>query len=580
MAVVLVIFAPMLAMVAFRGVQLIRLSEDAANERTRRQLDTVVAKMAVLTEQERSLLKTLSFVPEIAGAAVRAGKTSPLVSPLLAKILSASAINTTILIADKDGKLLGSGNSKADFGVGDRQYFRHAIDRRRFSVGGFMVSRSMAVPAMAFAYPVVDQRGNIDQVLIASVRLDSLEDILQPIGTGAGVGIEVFDLEGKRLFREPADQAHPLGVVVSAALRALAVSSEEEASARGTDGGEVRRISRSLSLGDGSSPYAFVAAEVDASVAARDAARRLAFDLAFTVAAGLAAAIAAEVFGNLSIASRISRLAAASRRYRDGDLSGRVVLGGPTDEISELADSFNEMVDSIRERDEEMRIRNDSLRIALAERESLLMQVHHRVKNNLQILASIIDLRANSFAEAGAGRQIIELEDRIQAMALLHDHLFGDSGFNPEVDFASYLESLVANLLESYPEVAAWVDVEFSVSEVRLRLDDALPLGLLAAEIISNSLKWAYPSGNYGRIRIALEADAEVYVLKLEDDGVGMPPGLDPDTTLSTGLQVVRALAQQLHGSYSFSRILPSGTAFALSIPAAPTPVSSATQQS
>jgi two-component sensor histidine kinase len=439
-----------------------------------------------------------------------------------------------------------------------------------------MVSRSMAVPAIAFAYPVVGMRGNVSQVLIASVRLDSLEGILRPLEIGAGVGIEVFDLEGRRLFREPSDPAHPLGEVVSSALRTLAVSREEEASGRGKGGGEIRRISRSLSLGDGSSPYAFAAAEVDVSAAAREAAKRLAFDIAFTVAAGLAAAVAAEVFGNLSIASRISRLAAASRRYRDGDFAGRVILRGPSDEISELADSFNEMVDSIRRRDEQMRIRNESLRNALAERESLLMQVHHRVKNNLQIIASIIDLRAGSFAQAGAGRQIVELEDRIQAMALLHDHLFGDSGFNPEVDFSSYLESMVADLLESYPDTAARVEVELSASKVRLRLDDALPLGLLAAEIISNSLKWAYPDGKRGRIRIALETDVEGSVLKLEDDGVGLPPGMDPDAVLSTGLQVVRVLAQQLHGSYFFSSNVPSGTAFALSIPASRAPIQTA----
>ncbi len=199
--------------------------------------------------------------------------------------------------------------------------------------------------------------------------------------------------------------------------------------------------------------------------------------------------------------------------------------------------------------------RTADLRRALAEKDVLLKEVHHRVKNNLQVVAALLQLRAKQSAEPAGREAFAETLRRIKAMSLVHEALYGGAGGGGDtggIDFAAYLGSLAAATAASYG-MAGRVAVEVAPSPSGLvDLNTAVPLGLAASEAISNAFKHAFPGGRRGAVRIAFRAptgaaDGE---LTVRDDGVGAPERHEPGRR-GAGLSLAEALARQIGGRVS-----------------------------
>lgn len=183
----------------------------------------------------------------------------------------------------------------------------------------------------------------------------------------------------------------------------------------------------------------------------------------------------------------------------------------------------------------------------LQQRDTMLREIHHRVKNNMQIMSSLLSLQARSASNPESARMLEENQNRIRSMALLHEILYQSPDL-ASLDFSKYLLQMVGHLFRSYGLSNRQIRLHTELEPAGLELDDALPCGLLISEVISNSLKHAFPDGREGEIRIALQRASETSVqIVLADDGVGLPDGLDWTTSRSLGLRLVRALAEQLH---------------------------------
>lgn len=189
-----------------------------------------------------------------------------------------------------------------------------------------------------------------------------------------------------------------------------------------------------------------------------------------------------------------------------------------------------------------------ALRDSLDEKVSLLKEVHHRVKNNLQIVASLLGLQSRR----SGSRQVVEIlqdtSNRVKSMALLHETLYR-SGNLALIDFEGYSKDLCGKLLLSSGPIATRVTLDYRVAPVRLPLEQALPCGLIVNELVSNALKHAFPGDRPGRVLIELETLGEKsLVLSVRDDGVGVPPDFDPAASSTLGMQLVHGLASQLNG--------------------------------
>ena len=190
-----------------------------------------------------------------------------------------------------------------------------------------------------------------------------------------------------------------------------------------------------------------------------------------------------------------------------------------------------------------------ALGVALEGKTSLLKEVHHRVKNNLQIVTSLLNLQARRVQNPAALATLQDTQGRIRSMALLHETLYreGDLG---QTDGAVYLSHLCAHLSSVFGARAGRVRLRHQLAPVALTLDQAVPCGLIVNELVSNAFKHAFPGERGGEIRVALTADPDGRrVLAVTDSGVGLPPGLDIERSDTLGLQLVVGLARQLGGT-------------------------------
>ncbi|OPY26098.1 MAG: putative diguanylate cyclase [Methanocella sp. PtaU1.Bin125] len=183
---------------------------------------------------------------------------------------------------------------------------------------------------------------------------------------------------------------------------------------------------------------------------------------------------------------------------------------------------------------------------SLREKDVLLKEIHHRVKNNMQIISSLLSLQSGSLSDEKTAQALRESQDRIRSMALIHEKLY-QSGDISRIDFAEYVSSLITYLRDSYM-TGHNVAVDVSVTGVSLAIDTAIPCGLIINELVTNSLKHAFREGRAGTIRVAMTGDGREYALTVSDDGPGLPPGMNLWNGPSLGLRLVAALVDQLGG--------------------------------
>jgi two-component sensor histidine kinase len=230
-----------------------------------------------------------------------------------------------------------------------------------------------------------------------------------------------------------------------------------------------------------------------------------------------------------------------------GQPAGRLVVLRDITELVENEEKLKLFNESLQAEIAERRRAEERMAASLLEKEVLLKEIHHRVKNNLQIISSLLNLQSDNIDLADPARTFRESQDRIRSMALVHEKLYR-SGDVARIDFREYVESLTAGLYRSYfpgPGVRIFADVE----NVSLDIDLAVSCGLIINELVSNALKYAFPEGRAGEIHVSLAGDGDSYTLTVSDDGVGLPPGLDFRDTPSLGLQLVNTLVGQLEGT-------------------------------
>ncbi len=190
----------------------------------------------------------------------------------------------------------------------------------------------------------------------------------------------------------------------------------------------------------------------------------------------------------------------------------------------------------------------DIIRAALTEKEILLKEVHHRVKNNLQVIASMLQLQAGYIADDRDRTFFDESQKRVETMSLIHEKLYRAKDL-ARIDFRDYVEDLVANLLTLHTGRADQIELQLDIEGVELDVNNSIPCGLIINELVSNSLKHAFPAGKSGRISIGMRsADNGAVTLSVRDDGAGFPEQLDFRSTRSLGLQLVISLVAQLEG--------------------------------
>ena len=201
--------------------------------------------------------------------------------------------------------------------------------------------------------------------------------------------------------------------------------------------------------------------------------------------------------------------------------------------------------------------KEERIKAALLEKDILLREIHHRVKNNLQIVHSLLDLQTSRIEDPAILEMVQETQNRIQSMALIHQVLYQSQDFSG-VDFRNFLDNLVSMLSASYGLDSGRIRLSIESVNVLLPLNIAIPCGLMVNELVTNSLKHAFPDERAGNISIILARTGNGMVdLVVRDDGIGIPESLDLENNTSLGLKLVNLLSEQVDGELMTRRANP-----------------------
>jgi len=207
----------------------------------------------------------------------------------------------------------------------------------------------------------------------------------------------------------------------------------------------------------------------------------------------------------------------------------------------------------------------EQIKASLSEKEVLLKEIHHRVKNNLQVISSLLYLQSTAIQDRGALQMFRDSQSRIRSIALVHERLYQSKDLS-RIDFAEYIRGLASYVFRSYGANSRGIDLTIRADDVFLGIDVAVPWALVINELLSNSLKHAFPHGEGGEISIDLQANGDSrLVLTVSDNGVGFPEDVDYRDTKSLGLQLVNTLVQQLEGTLELDTH--GGTRFRIAVP-------------
>jgi two-component sensor histidine kinase len=456
---------------------------------------------------------------------------------------------------DTEGrKLCGPDNVFTD--VSNREWFREVRGFRGFAISDYTVPPSSRHPVIVAAQAVYGSNYQFQGVLAASIRLYWLSAFIREVSLPPESVFFLIDRNGNiladraALRDSPAETSAPDAPVptvpAGTGLQSLASVVGNELSAavlsrRLTDfesvgPDEVRRVFSSVALPHGDVTVLFGMPAVSALGGVEQDLVNRVLGLAAIWLAGIGAAWLGTRY---LVTQWIGRLRGVARTYGRGNYAERPDFAQAPRELRDLAETLTLMAHRIEVREEE-------LRASLNQKDIVLREIHHRVKNNLQIVSSLLNIRGGGVAGTAGEAALAEVKAHVRALALVHRHLY-ESDDVQRVDLRAFMTELCQSMLAVLCGPARRVLLNIEIAPFMIATDRAIPLALLVTEAMTNSLKHAFPGGRRGRITVSFRAEGEeAGTLTVSDDGVGTPP--PGHRQAGIGLQLIEAFVRQIDG--------------------------------
>jgi two-component sensor histidine kinase len=257
----------------------------------------------------------------------------------------------------------------------------------------------------------------------------------------------------------------------------------------------------------------------------------------------------------------LDALIEGARRSANGDYRALENMASSYTEIHSLIFEFSTMARTIANRELDLNEKQENIKRSLAEKEILIKEIHHRVKNNLQIVSSLLSLQRNEIMDPDIAILFAESEKRVGAMAIVHEHLYSSDNLS-SIDFLIYLNDLSSSLASSVG--TQWL---IQGDQITLTIDKAIPCALAVNELMMNSVKHSWTALRPGHFTITAKNENKEIIVTIADDGPGLPANFSPDSDSGLGLEIVNALASQLKGRLLWGNGQNGGARFELRFP-------------
>ena len=441
--------------------------------------------------------------------------------------------------------------------LGDREYFRDTIRTRTWQSSDFIIGRQTGQGSLVFTYPVTNSTGVITSVLFVAYRTSVLSRLLNEPSLPQGAIVALLDKKGVVAARWP-DPERWTGENLSESDVVRRAIAERRGSMRG------------MADWAGSGEYAFgfapmhpptkltVLVALPLSSLLREADSLFWRDVGWTTLIFLLTALFAIVGIQFTVARPLHELQVMVDRVGCGDLDGRpsTRVSG-TKEIRSLAGHFEEMALALKQR-------QSQLLEALQQKDVLLKEVNHRVKNSLQLVASLFGLQRGNIRDKEARRQFDEAGRRINTVAQIHQRLYQDENVD-HVALDKFLREMCIDLGTLFGDDNRIV-VHCDASPCHLPTQEVIPVALIANELVTNAFKYGYPAGQGGVIRVTCQPKGDAIVLSVSDDGAPLPEMFDLEKSEGLGMKLIAALAKQLRATLKVVQHVV-GKTFVLRIP-------------
>ena len=558
---VLIALAPALAILWHQEVTLRRSSEAQVHAEALRLTEFATAEVARVIDSARVVLDTVARLP------TETPEERRLCSGLVRDILDTGGVIVWLTVMDDEGGVECAGRPvPSPVDIAERP---HLVEARR--TGGFVVGehvRSFTTREIVIPVAVRVTRPNGRMVLaVAGLSVEQLGRDFLTRELPPNASIAIIDKGGTLLLRHPVDGGQtPPSRIPPAYEWMLTASKPGTMEGTGSDG--IERIAGYVPPAQGRGLLVAVGLSKRDALADVDAATRTNIQI---LAGGLAVAVLLAGFGGAMFIRRpVDHLLEVMERWRRGDVSARTGMRGNA-ETARLGQAFDEMADAIVARDlardaaqAALRRSEERLRAALEERDTLMRELNHRVKNNFAVVASLLTLQAGRQAMPEVRHELEKARRRILSIGSLHELLYRGP-HTGDIDFAQYLQEIGTLVRGSLVDADAPVSLRVEAEPARIPIDQAIPLGLLVNELATNAVKHAFAPGTGGTVRILFRATPTGHHLTVEDDGRGLPAGYDQagDRTgepvggqprgRGIGLQLAASLARQAGGKLSVS---------------------------
>lgn len=449
--------------------------------------------------------------------------------------------------------LVGTGG----LNVADREYFQATIRSGTMQTSDYIVGRQTGEGSIAFTYPARGPTGDIESVIFLAFRTSVLSRALNEPALPAGAVVALLGRDGVVAARWP-DPAEWMGQDLSSSEVSVRAIKDRRGRMRGT----------AEWAGPGEYAFAFAPMNPPANLtvvlglpltaALQEAERIFWREVGWTTLIFALTALLAMLGAHVLVGKPIRQLSASVDALAQGDFSsgGSASVRGSR-ELNSLAERFEAMARALEQR-------QSQLIEAVKHKELLIKEVNHRVKNSLQLVASLLGLQRANIKDPEARRQFDEAGRRINTVAQIHQRLYQDEDVD-HVSFDRYLQELCGEL-ESAMGGTGKISIVCETVPCHLSTDKLIPLALVVNELITNAFKYSYPDAQGEIIRVGCRVDRDTLIISVADDGIRLPENFNPASSNGLGMKMITGLVKQLRASLEVVQN-PTGKTFVIKVP-------------